>query len=268
MAYDKEKVAKQKKGFNEVKSIPRNEIKEADYNPRIIDEDNLKKLTKDIREHGLVTPLVWNKRTGVLVSGHQRLAAMDKIHRKKDYEVPVAVIDVDEKEEKQLNVQMNNPSLQGSWDLGALAELRDDGISFEDMGFDKGDIDFMYDGEVDFDDGDLGDVSADDDDNGDHQQQSPVSKRGTPFDEEVEDEKDKLADMSKFTGEEGLEKFNEKKANFRHKDQDTTIINFYTKVVFPSNEAKKDFYKKASIPANEEYITFDQLKRYFERGDD
>ena len=96
------------KGFEEVKKIPRSQIKRAEYNPRIIDEESLKKLTKDIREHGLVTPLVWNKRTGVLVSGHQRLVAMDKIHRKKDYEVPVAVIDVDEKEEKQLNVQMNN----------------------------------------------------------------------------------------------------------------------------------------------------------------
>lgn len=254
------------KGFEEVKKIPRSQIKRAEYNPRIIDEESLKKLTKDIREHGLVTPLVWNKRTGVLVSGHQRLAAMDKIHRKKDYEVPVAVIDVDEKEEKQLNVQMNNPSLQGSWDLGALASLRDDGISFEDMGFDKGDIDFMYDGEVDFDDDVLGDADSDDDhDRSD--QQSSVSKRDTPLNEEVEDEKDKLADMSQFTGEEGLDKFNEKKANFRHKDNDTTIINFYTKIVFPSNDAKKEFYQKANIPANEEYVTFNQVKRYFERND-
>ena len=59
--------------------------------------------------------------------------------------------------------------------------------------------------------------------------------------------------------------FNEKKADFRHKDKDDTIINFYIKVVFPSNEAKVEFYKKAGIPANEEFITFDQLKRYFEK---
>ena len=45
-------------------TITRDKIKTADYNPRLIDEDNLKKLTKGIREHGLVTPLVWNKRTG------------------------------------------------------------------------------------------------------------------------------------------------------------------------------------------------------------
>lgn len=254
------------KGFSEVTTIPRNKIKKADYNPRIIDDDNLKRLTKDIREHGLVTPLVWNKRTGVLVSGHQRLAAMDKIHRKKDYDVPVAVIDVDEKEEKQLNVQMNNPSLQGSWDLDALTSLRDDGISFEDMGFDKADVDFMYDGEVDFDAPDNADDLDSDSADGGIQ---VVSKRDTPFDEDVEDEKDKLAEMASFDGKEGqagLDAFNDKKADFRHKENDTTIINFYTKVVFPSNEAKKEFYKKANIPANEEFITWDQVKRYF-RGD-
>lgn len=254
------------KGFEEVKNIPRNQIKKADYNPRLIDDESLKKLTKDIREHGLVTPLVWNKRTGVLVSGHQRLAAMDKIHRKKDYEVPVAVIDVDEKEEKQLNVQMNNPSLQGSWDLGALASLRDDGISFDDMGFNKADIDFMYDGEVDFD-GDVLDDDNSSDDGDSDDEQSTISKRDTPFDEEVEDEKDKLADMSELNDEDGLEEFNKKKAAFRHKDNDSTIINFYTKVIFPDNKTKKEFYRKANIPANEEYITFDQMKRYFEGSD-
>lgn len=256
-----------KEGFSEVRYIPRNEIKEAAYNPRIIDDDNLKKLTKGIREHGLVVPLCWNERTGNLVSGHQRLKALDKMHRKKDYKVPCSVIDVDEKEEKQLNVQMNNPSMQGSWDLGALADLNADGISFDDMGFNKADIDFMYDGEVDFD-GDVLDDDNSSDDGDSNDEQSTMSKCDTPFDEEVEDEKDKLADMSELNDEDGLEEFNKKKAEFRHKDNDNTIINFYTKVVFPDNDTKKEFYRKANIPANEEYITFDQMKRYFERSND
>ena len=230
----------------------------------------MKKLTKAIREHGLVTPLVWNKRTGVLVSGHQRLTAADKIYRKKDYDVPVAIIDVDEKTEKELNVQLNNPSMQGSWDLGALADLRDDGISFEDMGFNPADIDFMFDGEVDFNESDTNDdqsdiQSANDDDSADDQ--VTTGKRDTPLDEEVEDEKDKLADLAEFNdSDEKLDEFNKKKAEFRHKDNDNTIINFYTKVVFPDNDTKKEFYRKANIPANEEFITFDQVKRYFEKG--
>lgn len=221
-------------------TVKRDQIKFADYNPRVIDESNQKKLIKAIREHGLIEPLVWNKRTGVLVGGHQRLTAADKIYRKKDYDVPVAIIDVDEKTEKKLNVQLNNPSMQGDWDLGELADLSKD-VSFEDMGFSKTDIDFMFDGELDF--------------NGNFTDE-PESKRQTPYDDEVEDEKDKLA---------GLAEFNKAKSEFRKKENDDTIINFYTKVVFPSNEAKVEFYKKANIPQNEEYITFDQLKRYFER---
>lgn len=131
-------------------TVKRSQIKFADYNPRIIDESNQKKLVKAIRENGLIEPLVWNKRTGVLVGGHQRLTAADKIYRKKDYDVPVAIIDVDEKTEKKLNVQLNNPSMQGDWDLDELFNLSQD-VSFEDMGFNKSDIDFMFDGDVDFD---------------------------------------------------------------------------------------------------------------------
>lgn len=202
-------------------TVKRSQIKFADYNPRIIDESNQKKLIKAIKENGLIEPLVWNKRDGVLVGGHQRLTAADKIYRKKDYDVPVAIIDVDEKTEKKLNVQLNNPSMQGDWDLNELADLSKD---------------------VDFD----GQFIEDD----------KPSKKETPYDDEVEDEKDKMA---------GLAEFNKKKADFRHKDKDDTIINFYTKVVFPDNQAKEEFYKKANIPANEEFITFDQLKRYFEK---
>lgn len=76
------------------------------------------------------------------------------------------------------------------------------------------------------------------------------------LDDEVEDEKDKMTKLAEF---------NQTKSEFRKKDNDSTIINFYTKVIFPSNEVKEEVYRKASIPANEEYITWDQLKRYFNR---
>lgn len=128
--------------------------------------------------------------------------------------------------------------MQGDWDLGELLKLNED-VSFADMGFDKDDIDFMYDGEISFD----GELLPE-------KEQKPTTDN-----EKVADEKDKIA---------GLAEFNEKKSKFRKEDNDTTIIDFYTKVVFPSNEAKEEFYKKANIPASEEYITFDQVKRYFE----
>ena len=219
-------------------TVKRSQIKFADYNPRIIDDGNMKKLVKNIRENGLIEPVVWNKRTGVLVGGHQRLSAADKIYRSKDYDVPVAIIDVDEKQEKVLNVNLNNPSLQGEWNLPQLESLNiDDDISFKDMGFDDSDVALMFGNDI-IDDTDEDDADVDD--------QDPELE-----DDPVEDEKDKLAD------------FNNKKANFRHDDQDETIIDFYVKVVFPDNETKREVFKRCSIPDYEQYVKWDDLKRYF-----
>lgn len=98
-------------------TITRDKVKLADYNPRIIDESNLKELTKGLRTFGLIKPLVINKRTGNLVEGHQRIAAMDKMYRKKDYEIPVAYIDVDEKEERRStsNSIIHQCKVAGTW---------------------------------------------------------------------------------------------------------------------------------------------------------
>lgn len=222
--------------------VKRSKIKLADYNPRLIDESNLKKLVKNIRVNGLVEPVVWNKRTGVLVGGHQRIAAADKIYRSKDYDVPVAIIDVDEKREKVLNVNLNNPSMQGDWDLSQLASLKlDDGIDFAEMGFDKSDVALMF-----GDDLDAEDSESDDSSTSVTAEESDVDK--------IEDEKDKLA------------RFNNKKADFRHKDKDETIIDFYMRVVFPDNETKREFCKKANIPDYEQYVSWDTVKRYFENN--
>ena len=230
-------MAKQLQQF-EFGTLKRSQIKFATYNPRVIDDSNQKKLIKGIRENGLVEPLVVNKRTGnTLVSGHQRLTAADKIY-KKDYDVPVSIIDVDENTEKKLNVQLNNPSMQGEWDLSALADLAiDDGISFEDMGFDAGEIDLMFDGEIDI--------------NGEFKDDEPDEEK-EKTEEEVEKEKA------------GLEELKQQKKEARKQMQEEDVIDFYCKVVFPSNEAKRKFFKKANIPANEEFVTIDQLKRGFE----
>ena len=67
-----------------------------------------------------------NKRTGLtVVSGHQRLSVMDELQKfpDNDYRIRVDVIDVDEKQEKELNILMNNPNAQGTWDFDALARI-------------------------------------------------------------------------------------------------------------------------------------------------
>lgn len=125
--------------------INRSEIKGAEYNPRIISEDARKRLRKMIARHGLVQPLVWNRRTGNLVAGHQRLAALDSLERTQDYDLQVAVVDVSEREERVLNVQLNNPSMQGEWDLDKLATLAEDAaIAPDEFGFSDGDIAVLF----------------------------------------------------------------------------------------------------------------------------
>jgi len=129
----------------EMDTVRRDHIRGAEYNPRVISDDAKKRLRKMIAKHGLVQPLVWNKRTGNLVAGHQRLAALDVLERSQSYDLQVAVIDVSEREERVLNVQLNNPSMQGEWDLDKLAALTEEAsIAPEEFGFSDGDIAVMF----------------------------------------------------------------------------------------------------------------------------
>lgn len=139
-------------------TMRRSEIQEAEYNPRIITDNAKKKLRDKMKAVGLLQPLVVNRRTSNLVSGHQRLASLDSLERwrpgiGKDYELDVSVIDVDEKTEKELNVFSNNPSAMGEWDLDKLADLNlEHEIDFGDMGFEKYDVDMLFDGDSRFSD--------------------------------------------------------------------------------------------------------------------
>lgn len=126
--------------------LPRTEIELAHYNPRKITEGNRKRLSKALTDHGLVEPLVWNRRTGRLVSGHQRITDLDVKHHGTNYSIGLAVIDVDEKTEVKLNVMLNNPSMQGVFDIDAVSgigqsfkiDLGDFGFSREDLLIDFG----------------------------------------------------------------------------------------------------------------------------------
>ena len=126
-------------------TISREDIKNADYNPRIMDKEAKKRLKKNLKENGLVSAITWNRRTGNVVGGHQRLEQLDSLEKNKNYSLDVCVVDVDEREEAKLNVILNNTSLQGEYDLEGLALLTEEfDVSFEEMGFTKLDIDFMF----------------------------------------------------------------------------------------------------------------------------
>jgi len=122
-------------------AMNRAELKAAPYNPRTIDPDARRRLEASIKEDGLLGGLVWNKRTGNIVGGHQRLDAMDQLHEGPNYSVTVAVIDVDPAREKAINVKLNAQSLQGMYDVAKLTDLLHEitgegGIELESTGMD------------------------------------------------------------------------------------------------------------------------------------
>lgn len=125
--------------------LNRSAIHLADYNPRKLSEESRKTLKRGIKKFGLVGGIVVNKRTGLtVVSGHQRLSVMDELQKfpDNDYRIRVDVIDVDEKQEKELNILMNNPNAQGTWDFDALAQLIPD-IDYKDAGLTDADLNMI-----------------------------------------------------------------------------------------------------------------------------
>ena len=125
----------------DVIEIDRAELKNATYNPRKLSETQRKKLKAGLKRHGLAAPLTWNKRTGNIVGGHQRISIMDTLMRTTKYKLRVAAINVSEGREKELNILLNNSLAQGEWDIGALTEMfKDESIQVEGTGFDIGDV--------------------------------------------------------------------------------------------------------------------------------
>ena len=134
---------------SESAEMKRSLIRLHEQNPRVISDENRKALKRGIKKFGMVGGIVVNKRTGyTLVSGHQRLSVMDELQkynaetRENDYLIRVDLIDVEEKEEKELLILLNNPSAQGEWDYDALRELIPD-IDYKDAGLTEQDIDII-----------------------------------------------------------------------------------------------------------------------------
>ena len=129
----------------------------ADYNPRKIDVEELEGLGNSIDRFGLVQAIVWNKRTGNVVGGHQRLKVL--LARNVE-DATVAVVDVDETTEMALNVTLNNPHVEGKYTGGLqdiLQLIRD-----EDLGMLKSvNLDRLLDVVPDFAEDDAGEVEED-----------------------------------------------------------------------------------------------------------
>lgn len=127
----------------EIRVIPLEQIKAAAYNPRVDlqpGDMEYEKLKRSIEEFGYVEPIVWNERTGNMVGGHQRYKIM--VHELGHTELEVSVVDLDDQQERLLNLALNK--VTGRWDEEALArllsELQESGADLYLSGFDQEEI--------------------------------------------------------------------------------------------------------------------------------
>jgi len=122
------------------------ELLPADYNPRKdlkSGDAEYEKLKRSIEQFGYVEPVIWNRTTGRVVGGHQRLKVLrDAGHT----ELECVVVDLSEDKEKALNIALNK--ISGEWDKDKLALLITDlqGLDFDVSltGFDPAEIDDLF----------------------------------------------------------------------------------------------------------------------------
>ena len=97
------------------------DLNPAQYNPRTIGEKAFYGLGQSLEKFGLMSYIVWNKRTGNIVGGHQRYKQL-RDHNIK--ETDVIVVDLDDTDEMALNIALNSKSIQGDFTQGAIEALR------------------------------------------------------------------------------------------------------------------------------------------------
>ena len=74
------------------------------------------------------------------------MSELDKLEGNKDYLLDVAVIDVSEQEEREINIKLNNQNMMGAYDINKLADLFiNDGVNFSDTEFSALDIQLNFD---------------------------------------------------------------------------------------------------------------------------
>ena len=122
------------------------ELIPADYNPRKDlkpGDAEYEKLKRSIEQFGYVEPVIWNKTTGFVVGGHQRLKVLLDMGIT---EVECVVVEMDTEKEKALNIALNK--ISGEWDKDKLSLLIADlqGADFDVSltGFEPAEIDSLF----------------------------------------------------------------------------------------------------------------------------
>lgn len=162
IAWSPRKGAKKNAKTHELGSI--DDLKGAPYNPRMMTPAAAKGLRAGIEDFGDLGGITWNKRSGLLVSGHQRVEQLRKLGAKftvdaegtalvvktdaGDHRFPIRVVDWDESKAKAALVVANSHATQGTFtdSLGALLkEIQPDlgALKFDALKLDVLAMDFL-----------------------------------------------------------------------------------------------------------------------------
>lgn len=129
-------------------------VNPATYNPRVTlkpGDEVYEQLKRSLTRWKLVQPLVFNKQTGNLVAGHQRLTVMKDMGYD---EAEFVIVDIPLSEEKALNIALNK--ISGFWDMPKLQSVLDELHSINDelphlAGFNDDELKKLLDSEDDTD---------------------------------------------------------------------------------------------------------------------
>jgi|1_EtaG_2_1085319.scaffolds.fasta_scaffold00449_24 ParB family chromosome partitioning protein len=109
------------------------DLKASEYNPRKLSKKESGDIKKSLSKYGFVDPIIVNKRKdreNIIIGGHQRVKVWKALGNST---VPVHYVDLDQKDEKELNIRLNRNT--GSWDWDILiAEFEQPDLI--DWGFD------------------------------------------------------------------------------------------------------------------------------------
>lgn len=222
----------------QIKELAREDIHLADYNPRLIKQDNKNKIKRNIKKYGMLQPIIVNKTTGNVVAGNQRLQILDELHKEENYKITVAEIECSAEDEVKLNIFLNNQSASGEYDtdmLHSIFEEFKDIDPIKDAGFDKIDLEFMFDG-IDFENS---------------------AFFNTESHKEAKTEIDKIANSDK------LREYKKKtRENIKNGGVLTRMIekeDCHVIFVFNSNEDKRRFNKAIKVDEKEKFLSYKKL---------
>lgn len=128
-----------------IETLPLADLKPAPYNPRVSLRPGMpayERLARSLAEFDLVQPIVWNRTTGHIVGGHQRL---EILKARGVTRIECVVVELPLEREKALNVALNNENLAGDWDTEKLQDLLNELDDLPDFdvtltGFDESDL--------------------------------------------------------------------------------------------------------------------------------